>query len=202
MRLSIVSYEQPVGPTDDEGEFSQLETDGDTELWWRDFAYDGGSARNHGAGLSPRDGGCRGRPSSHDGRMGKLHTADERSLLRGQRVARAHGLFNVLGGLWPIISMRSFETVYGPPKLDRYLEYTIGGLLIANGLTQLRTAPHPQSVAQSRRIGVGTAVALTAVDVVFAPRRISPMYFVDAVMEVGWMLAWARTGRMRPQRSI
>lgn len=39
-------------------------------------------------------------------------------------LARAQGAFNVVGGAWPLVSMRSFEWVFGP-KQDRWLEQTV-----------------------------------------------------------------------------
>ena len=53
-----------------------------------------------------------------------------------RRMAQAQGVFNVVGGLWPLVSMRTFEAVYGP-KTDRWLVQTVGGLLTAIGATQL-----------------------------------------------------------------
>lgn len=107
-------------------------------------------------------------------------------------LARAHGVANLLGGLWPLAHLRSFEAVLGP-KTDRWLVQTVAGLLIVNGLTQLATSSAAHSVRQARRLGLGTAAVLAAVDLVYVPaRRISTMYLVDAAVEVGWILAWCR----------
>ncbi|WP_223274031.1 hypothetical protein, partial [Nocardia cerradoensis] len=56
--------------------------------------------------------------------------------VRGLALARAHGAFNLVGGLWPLVSVRSFEAVFGP-KQDRWLQYTVGGLLAGTGVVQL-----------------------------------------------------------------
>ena len=49
---------------------------------------------------------------------------------------------------------------------------------------------------QARRLGVGTAAVLAAIDLVYVPaRRISKMYLVDAALEVGWILAWYRVDK-------
>lgn len=105
-------------------------------------------------------------------------------------LARAHGLFNVITGGWPILHMRSFEAVSGP-KTDRWLVRTVGALLLANGLVQLTAGPSPEATRQARRLGIGTAAALAAVDLVYAPPgRISRVYLLDAVVESGWLLAW------------
>ena len=105
-------------------------------------------------------------------------------------LARAHGAFNVANGVWPLAHLRSFEAVLGP-KVDRWLVYTVAGLLVCIGATQLTTDENRASVRQARSLGIGTALTLGAVDVVYVPRhRISRRYLVDAAVEAGWVLAW------------
>lgn len=110
-------------------------------------------------------------------------------------LARAHGAFNVVSGLWPLLHMRSFEAVLGP-KTDRWLVRTVAGLLLANGAVQLASADDEAALAQARRVGVGTAATLAAIDLAYAPpRRISRMYLVDAVAQLAWIATWARSAR-------
>jgi hypothetical protein len=107
-------------------------------------------------------------------------------------VAVAHGAFNVVGGLWPLLHRRSFEWVFGP-KRDVWLQMTTGGLLASAGAAQLAAAADPQGPAHARRIGLGTALTLLAVDLVYVPKgRIRPTYLLDAAMEAGWVAAWLR----------
>ncbi|HZA32086.1 MAG TPA: hypothetical protein VE462_11280 [Propionibacteriaceae bacterium] len=107
-------------------------------------------------------------------------------------LSRVHGLANLVGGLWPLLHINSFEVVFGP-KTDRWLVKTVAGLLIANGLTQLSTSSSPASIRQARRLGLGTASALAGIDLIYVPAgRISPMYLVDAALEIGWIAAWLR----------
>jgi hypothetical protein len=114
-------------------------------------------------------------------------------------VARLQGMFNVVSGVWPLVHMRSFEAVFGP-KVDRWLVYTVAGLLVNMGTAQLCTTAEPGSVAQARRIGIGCALTLGAIDVIYAPRRgISRMYLLDALAESGWLIAWASTTLWRRQ---
>ena len=106
-------------------------------------------------------------------------------------LARAHGLFNVAGGLWPLLHMRSFEIVLGP-KTDRWLVRTVAGLLIANGLVQVGAADTADGLAQARRVGLGTAQTLATIDLVNVPSgRISRVYLIDAALEVAWIVAWS-----------
>jgi hypothetical protein len=51
-------------------------------------------------------------------------------------LARLQGTANLMGGLWPLLHLKSFEAVFGP-KTDRWLVKTVSGLLVVNGLTQL-----------------------------------------------------------------
>ena len=112
------------------------------------------------------------------------------------RLARAHGVFNVVNGLWPLLHMRSFERVTGP-KADHWLVHTVGGLLVANGLVQL-AATSPEGLRLARMVGTHTAGVLAAVDLANAPRgRISRIYLADAVVELAWVALWSTA---RPAR--
>lgn len=44
-----------------------------------------------------------------------------------RRLAQAQGVFNIVSGVWPLVSMRTFEAIYGP-KTDRWLVHTVAGL--------------------------------------------------------------------------
>ena len=107
------------------------------------------------------------------------------------RLAVAHGTFNVVTGLWPLVSMASFERVTGR-KVDRWLVQTVGGLTAVNGLTQLAAASSPQGLRLARLLGMGTAGVLAGIDVIHGSRgRISRVYLADAVVELAFAAAWA-----------
>jgi hypothetical protein len=109
-------------------------------------------------------------------------------------VARLHGLFNIAGGLWPLVHLGSFEAVLGP-KVDRWLVYTVAGLMASIGSAQLSSTADGPSLKQARRMGMGCALTLASVDLVYAPRRrISRMYLVDALAEATWIMAWVIAG--------
>lgn len=106
-------------------------------------------------------------------------------------VARAHGCFHVVTGAWPLVHRRSFEAVTGP-KADVWLLQTVSGLLVVTGWGQIRAADADPDSA--RRIGVGTACTLLAIDVIYASRgRIRRVYFLDAVFQALWLTAWRRS---------
>lgn len=102
--------------------------------------------------------------------------------------ARAHGLFNIASGVWPLVHMSSFEAALGP-KTDRWLVRTVAGLLIAAGAAQVTT----ESRRTARGLGLGVAGTLAAVDLTYAPPgRISRAYLVDAAAQAGWIAGWLR----------
>ena len=108
-------------------------------------------------------------------------------------LSRAHGLFNVVTGLWPVVHMGSFEAVSGP-KVDHWLVRTVGGLMAANGLAQLTARGAEQRL--SAQVGLGTSAVLAAVDVRYgATGRISRIYLLDAVVQLAWVVAWTMTLR-------
>jgi hypothetical protein len=110
--------------------------------------------------------------------------------LSATKLARAHGAFNVVSGLWPLLHLPSFELVSGP-KVDRWLVRTVAGLLLGNGTLQLAAPGSAERVAQARRLGLSTAATLLVIDVVYVVRgRISKVYLVDAAAEAAWVAAW------------
>lgn len=111
----------------------------------------------------------------------------------GLRVAKLQGVFNIVGGIWPIVSLRSFEWVYGPKEED-WLQKTSGGLLLASGIALLLTEGSEASLRMARRIGVGVALTYLTIDLIYIPKgRIRKTYIQDAICETGWLFAWFKT---------
>lgn len=110
------------------------------------------------------------------------------------QMARAHGAFNMLGGLWPLVHLRSFEGVFGP-KYDRWLEHTVAGLLVTVGYAQWR-AGTDEDWPHARLLGIGTAGTLLAIDLVYVPRgRLRWTYLIDAAEEIALLAGWAVVSR-------
>jgi hypothetical protein len=104
-------------------------------------------------------------------------------------MAHAHGALNIAGGLWPLLHVRSFERFFGP-KTDRWLEYTVAGLLTSIGYAQWR-AGTPGDWRHARRLGVATAGTLLLIDLVYVPQgRIRRTYLIDAAAEAALILGW------------
>ena len=59
------------------------------------------------------------------------------------RVARIQGVYYTATGLWPLISMKTFERVTGP-KRDDWLVKTVGLLITAVGVTLIHAGRRPR----------------------------------------------------------
>jgi|tagenome__1003787_1003787.scaffolds.fasta_scaffold20969055_5 hypothetical protein len=117
------------------------------------------------------------------------------------RVARLHGALNLWGGIWPLLHLRSFEAVFGP-KVDRWLVYTVAGLLTSIGYAQWQAATS-ENWRHARRLGIGTAGTLLAIDLTYVPRgRIRWTYLVDAAAEVTVIVAWLTAERTQLGPSV
>lgn len=110
-------------------------------------------------------------------------------------VGAVQAVYYVITGIWPLLSLRTFERVTGP-KTDDWLvrtvgilAATIGGVL---GLGALRReGPDPA-------LGAGAALAFAAVDTRYAVSgRISKIYLADAVVELLIAAAWLAAVRAR-----
>jgi hypothetical protein len=109
---------------------------------------------------------------------------------RMRRLALVQGLYFLSTGLWPLVSIRSFEAVTGP-KVDRWLVKTVGVLIAVIGGVLALSGRRGVPSVDARRLAVGSAAGLTGVDVVYvARRRISPIYLLDALLEVALVVAW------------
>src|SRR5204863_1873170 len=121
--------------------------------------------------------------------------ARERSPWRFARwLALVQGLYYVPTAVWPLVSMSSFEAVTGP-KVDHWLVNTVAVLLLVIGGVFLFSAWRGRVPPETFLLAVGSAVALTAIDVVYVSLgRISPVYLLDAGPELVLIAAWAVVG--------
>ena len=115
-------------------------------------------------------------------------------------MALGQGLYYLLTGIWPLVSIGTFQKVTGP-KTDLWLVKTAGVLITAIGLALTRAGLRKQVPGEIPLLAVGSAVGLTGIDVVYAARgRISPVYLLDAAAELALIAGWAlalRRGRER-----
>ena len=115
-------------------------------------------------------------------------SASPRSL--AATVSLVHGLYYVLGGLWPRVSMRTFEMVSGP-KRDRWLVRTTALLMGVIGLVLTMAGLRQRDAVEFPVLGAGSAASLAGIDIVYARRgRISRIYLLDGAIEILLVLAW------------
>jgi hypothetical protein len=106
--------------------------------------------------------------------------------------AIAQGLYYVITGVWPLLSMRSFEAVTGP-KVDTWLVKTVGLLLTVIGLVEASAGVRRTLAPEVSLLGVGSAAALATVDIVYVRiGRISKVFLLDALAELLLIAAWTR----------
>lgn len=110
-------------------------------------------------------------------------------------VALVQGVYFVATGVWPLVSIRTFMAVTGP-KTDLWLVKTVGVLVTAIGATILCAAYRDRIDLEILVLAVGSAAALTAIDVIYVSKRvIAPIYLADAVLEIAliawWLIAWS-----------
>jgi len=110
-------------------------------------------------------------------------------------VALVQGVYFLATGIWPLVSIRTFMMVTGP-KADVWLVKTVGVLVAVAGATLLCAAYRQQIDLEVLVLAVGSAAALTAIDVIYVAKCvIAPIYLADAVLEIAliawWLIAWS-----------
>ena len=107
----------------------------------------------------------------------------------GVAAALTQGGFYFLTGIWPIISIGTFQKITGP-KYDLWLVKTVGGLIAVIGASLLFSGYRGEILPSTILLAVGSAVVLTGVDVIYVSKRIiASIYLVDAVVEL-LLIAW------------
>lgn len=108
------------------------------------------------------------------------------------------GLYYLLTGLWPLVSIRSFQAVSGKKtdnwtgnEADHWLVNTVAVLIIAIGLALVIAGQRGQPTPEIVALAMAGNVGLAAIDVIYVARRvILPIYLLDAVIEVILLAAW------------
>src|SRR5689334_16187102 len=99
-------------------------------------------------------------------------------------VLYAQGIYYVVTGLLPIVSMRVFELITGP-KVDDWLVRMVGLLAAVIGATLVLAARRGRFSDELLLLAVGSAISFTVIDVFYAAvGRISMIYFGDAIVEI------------------
>jgi hypothetical protein len=121
----------------------------------------------------------------------------ESSISGDQAATLGQGAYYVASGIWPLLSIGSFQRVSGP-KTDVWLVKTVATLIAVVGGTLTVSAVRRQDTPEMALLSMGSAAGLLAIDVVYvAKRRISPIYLLDALAEA--LIIGARLrGKSRP----
>ena len=94
------------------------------------------------------------------------------------------GIYYLLTGIWPLVSMRTFEMVTGP-KTDDWLVQTVGVLAATIGATLAVGSRRRPVNRETLVLSILSAISFCAVDVVFTLAGvISRIYLVDAALQV------------------
>jgi energy-converting hydrogenase Eha subunit E len=97
--------------------------------------------------------------------------------------------YYVITGVWPLISLRTFEWVTGP-KVDDWLVQMVGLLAATIGVALWVGAREKQPAFAIVLLAVLSAVSFAFIDIRYAlVGRISAIYLADAVVEVALALA-------------
>lgn len=113
---------------------------------------------------------------------------------RKRFLAWFQGVFYLLTGVWPLISIGTFQAVTGP-KIDLWLVKTAGVLIITVGVTLLIGARRRRIGPELMFLGAASAAGLAGIDLVYAlSGRISDIYLLDAAVEILLVLLWGAAG--------
>jgi hypothetical protein len=115
-------------------------------------------------------------------------------------VAAAQSFVYVTSGVWPILSLRTFELVTGR-KRDKWLVQTMGAFIAAVGVA-LGVAARKRRVAREAVVlGVASAATLAVCDVVFVKKvDLRRVYLIDAIVEGAFVAGWLLSGTGRHTR--
>jgi energy-converting hydrogenase Eha subunit E len=120
-------------------------------------------------------------------------------------IVAAQGIYFVVTGLWPLVSMRTFELVTGP-KTDDWLVKTVGVLVVAIGASLVVCARRNAVSTEAAVLGLGSAASLAAIDILYTlDGTIRPVYLADAALEIlfaaTWLVGWRNFRESERKRS-
>jgi ABC-type nickel/cobalt efflux system permease component RcnA len=134
--------------------------------------------------------------------VSQVRTTFKRAIPTGLHFALmwTQGAYYFLTGVWPLVSIETFQMVTGPKtdhlvtgnEADHWLVMTVGVLVTAIGATLLFAAWRKSLSPEVPFLAIASAIALTAIDVIYVTRQvIPPIYLADAAVEVGLIGIWA-----------
>jgi hypothetical protein len=104
--------------------------------------------------------------------------------LSRKTLLRVQAAYYIATGVWPLLSMRLFEAVTGK-KTDRWLVHAVGLLVTCIGTSIALETRDKRPCPAVLTLAISSALSLAAIEIVHAGRRrISPIYLLDAVLEL------------------
>jgi predicted tellurium resistance membrane protein TerC len=98
------------------------------------------------------------------------------------------GVYYVITGVWPLVSIETFEAVTGP-KTDDWLVQTVGVLAAVIGATLLVGTLRRVPSRETLTLSVLSILGFMAVDIVFVLQGIiGPIYLADAVIQAVFLI--------------
>jgi hypothetical protein len=120
--------------------------------------------------------------------------------LERRTLAAAQAAYYVPTAIAPFVSRSAFERVTGP-KTEWWLVLTVSALVGAIGAAlgiSARDTPGRDAVV----LGAGAAAGMGLIDIVFVSRRrISPVYLLDAAVQLPIAVGWVASERGRRRSS-
>jgi hypothetical protein len=99
-------------------------------------------------------------------------------------VAVVQGVYFLITGLWPLVSIGTFQRVTGP-KVDLRLVKTVGVLVAVIGAVLMLASVRREGTPPVVLVAVGSAASLAGMDVIYVSKGvISRIYLLDALVEV------------------
>jgi hypothetical protein len=124
----------------------------------------------------------------------------DRTLNRWRLVLSVQALYYGLTGMWPLLSIESFQAVTGPKtdhlvtgrESDHWLVLTVGVLVTAIGLSLLVSLRQQRPSFETAVLALSAALGLMCIDVIYVSRGVlSPIYLADAAPEFFFMFTWS-----------
>jgi hypothetical protein len=110
----------------------------------------------------------------------------------------AQGLYYLLIGLWPLVGIGSYQVATGQQG-SPWMAQAIGVLLLIVGATLCLAAYRRQGSPEILVLAFGSALGLMAVDIHLVTRGYSPLYLLDAALQLGlvafWIYGWRQAAR-------
>jgi hypothetical protein len=117
--------------------------------------------------------------------------------MKSSTLAVFQGTYYTATGIWPLVHLRSFLAVTGP-KNDLWLVRTVGSLVTCIGAQMLIAGRRGEVVPEVKMLAALSAASLAGIDVCYAANRtISPVYLLDAAVEVALGVLWCRSETSR-----